>query len=229
MPASNSFSGTLQLYYMTVDSYAVCTWNMNFELCPDTCKMFYPSLTNIGGAQVLGDAHWEILDANAQQVADGSFTLDTNTQYVVDSACLSPGSYTMKVHNVSLSPGGQKIVSITNFVFSDNPDTTFNDSVAILPFTLFAPCFTPVSVKEAATTGYAVSIYSYGNAVFINNSSGNAIGSVTVYSIDGKRVFNTGSHQSKQQVTLSSVPTGIYIVNVRNETGIYVEKVFIEN
>lgn len=229
MPASNTFSGTLQLYYMTVDSFAVCTWPMNFVLCPDTCKMFFPYLTNYGSMSVTGDASWQILNNNAQPVASGMFTLDTNTQYATDSVCLAEGNYTLKVTDINLTLGGQKMTGITNNVFSAAPDTTFNDTVAIVPFTLFEPCITTTSIKAPIRGGTKVHIFSHDNSIVLQNVAGNPIGNITVYSIDGKKVLHTDCRQPKYNIGLANVPTGIYIVSVRNETGIFVEKVFIEN
>lgn len=226
MPASSAFSGTLQLYYATIDSYAVCTWNANFNLCPDTCQMFYPSLVNLGGAQVLGNAHWEILNANAQIVTSGTFTLDTANQYSTDSACLSPGQYTMNVHNMTLTPGGQKHISITHNAYSTAPDTSFNGSTASLSFTLFEPCITPVSVKQGTVASEGISIYAAGKNIMLHSRNGQSLGKVVVRAVDGKVFYSESTAATGLQIALPYASPGVYIVHAAGES-VAVKKIFL--
>jgi hypothetical protein len=222
----NTFSGTLTLYYQTVDSYAVCTWPMNFNLCPDTCYKVYPQMVNFGGAQVTGDAEWSVLDGNSQVVATGTFTLDTNTQYATDSTCLDPGNYTLKVNNTSLTNGGNKSVSVEAiFINAPNPSTAFNnvDSVA-LDFDFFEQCIAPNSVKTAVQAN-GTNIHTYANNIYINNAN-QPIGEISVYSIDGKKVYFANTRNPYH--TLSLPHTGIYIVRVMNKSGATIRKVYIE-
>lgn len=224
--SGNAFSGTLTLYHQTVDSYAVCTWPMNFDLCPDTCYTVYPYLMNIGGAQVYGDASWSILNSNSQVVASGVFSVDTNTQSAYDTVCLDPGIYSFKVNDISLTLGGNKHIGLsTQFINAANPDTAFNnqDSVS-LGFQFFGACPSTTSVKSNDQTAEA-SIHSFANSIYINNT-GQPIGEISIYAIDGKKVFAANTQNTFQTISLNGV--GIYIVRVKNKTGTTVKKVYIE-
>lgn len=222
----NAFSGTLTLYYMTVDSYAVCTWPMNFDLCPDTCYSVYPYLMNIGGAQVSGDASWSILNSNSQVVATGIFTMDTNTQIPTDTVCLDPGTYSFKVNNISLTPGGNNYVGINGDLYaSGSPVSPFNnvDSVS-LNFEFFSACPAPNSVKTKAKVT-EVNIHSFANSIYISNA-GQPIGEISVYSIDGKKVFSGNTQNANYDLSLDG--SGMYIVRIMNKGGTTVRKVYLQ-
>lgn len=220
------FSGTLTLQYSTVDSYAVCSWPMDFNLCPDTCYKVYTSIANMGGAQVTGNAGWSIFDINTQVVASGTFTLDTNFQYATDSVCLEPGSYTFKVNNTSLTSGGNKFVGLqSQWVNATNPSAAFNNADTVsIPFDFFGPCIMPNSVKEVVQTN-STSIHSFANSIYISNSGG-PIGDISVYSIDGKEVYSGNSRRADYTLSLPGI--GIYIVRVSNKSGTTIRKVYLE-
>jgi hypothetical protein len=218
----------LKLYYATVDSYAVCTWNMNFDLCPDTCTFFYPHIENIGGQQVLGTANWEIRNSSQQTVANGSFTLDTGTQAVSDTVCLTAGLYTYKVTNVNMTAGGAKYTG----VYGDNmnvssPLTAFNNTVDSLQLNLYEACQQTANVREITKGLKAISVYSYQANVFIQNISGRPIGNVSVYDMDGRIVYRENIQRAMQQIDLSGLPQGIYIIRVVNNAGSDMSKVMI--
>lgn len=222
----NTFPGTLTLYYQTVDSYAVCTWPMNFDLCPDTCFTVNPYIVNIGGAEVLGDATWDVLDNNSQVVASGTFTMDTNYQYDYDTVCLDPGTYSMRVNRVTLDQGGNTHVGLESNVYgAGHPDSAFNtlDSVSV-DFDFFGACPSSSSVKTKAKVAEA-SIHSFANNIYISNA-GQPIGEISVYSIDGKKVFSGNTQYSSYTLGLDG--TGIYIVRIMNKGGTTVRKVYLE-
>lgn len=227
MPPGNIFSGTLLLYYITVDSYAVCTWNMSFDLCPDTCTMFYPYLSNSGSQMVYGTASWQILNTSSQVVASGTFTLDTNSQYVTDSACISAGDYTLKITDVSLSPGGQKTTGISTNWYVAGPQVVFNDSVEHIPLNLYEPCQQTTKVKKTIKYQPAVNIYSYEDNIHINSATAKDLGEVSICSVDGKTVRKEKISKQQHIINMASYPYGVYIVRVVSEGNTTVKKVFV--
>lgn len=174
---SSGFDGTLTLYYQTVDSYAVCSWPVPFSLCPNTCAMVYPNISNVGSMNVTGTAEWEILDSNSVVTASGTFTLDTANQSAIDSVCLLPGDFTLKVKNIDLTPGGQKYIGL-NTASQHSISMQFNNSdSAELPFQFFEACYTTTSVKETKAVE-VMEIHSFESNIYIK--SRDALGNIAV-------------------------------------------------
>jgi hypothetical protein len=228
MPVSDSFAGTLELFYFTVDSYAVCSWNnYNFDLCPDTCQEFYPYLSNWGSAYVLGTANWELLNAAQQVVASGSFTLDSTNQDDRDTVCLLPGNYSLKGTNINLTQGGQKVLGINKgYLPGPMPQEAFNNSTVTVPFSLYEACPAALAVNRTERTKSGLSIYGAEGKAFISNISGEAIGQVNIYSIDGKQIYKASLSNSKASIDLSALPYSMYVVRVSNTRGSYSAKIF---
>ena len=227
MPPANTFNGPLLLYYVTVDSYAVCTWNMNFDLCPDSCTMFFPHFGNSGSQTVTGSASWEVIDIGSQVVASGTFTLDSNTQYVTDSACLSAGDYTLKVTDINLSLGGQKTTGISSNWYVAGPQVAFNDPVENIQLNLYEACQQTTKVKAPIKNEQSVSIYSYEDNIHISSLTGKAIGEVRICSVDGRTVRKEKIGKQQHIINMASYSYGVYIVKVVSEGNSIVKKVFV--
>ena len=222
-----SFNGNLVLFY--IDSVQqTCAYQMNFQLCLDTCKKVYPYLGNFGSAMVEGTANWNIKNSSQQIVASGTFTLDSLSQNVTDSACLLKGDYTLHVSQGTLSQGGQCQLGIYTSIMAEYPQAPFNDTAIDLPFNMYEACPNiGTNVNEVLTNTTPLNIYSHNTTVYINSYAGKTIGNVTIHSIDGKHAFVASIPTASYNIDLSSQPAGIYIVRVTNEGNTTYKKVFI--
>lgn len=213
MPSGSNFTGELQLWSGFYSQHE-CTFNMIFDLCPDSCITAYPYIINMGGAISLGSVDWILTDDNTVTVASGTLTLDNTHQNDEDTVCLSAGNYTLQFSGISPPMMGQPFVGISSSVFySSGLQQFYNGSATNLQFDFLESCI----INWIGTTGSDpdVLIYSHeGMIEFVNLAS---INYVSIYSISGQLVWKGEVNSGYQRVNLSHLKKGIYIAELKTE------------
>jgi hypothetical protein len=225
MVTTSSFSGTLQLwsgFYSNLE----CSYNLSFELCPDTCQVVYPFIANFGGAISQGTVNWTMLNATSTVVASGSWTLDNQNQDDKDTVCLIPGNYTLQVSGSPGPLGGQPWYGMTSdFNSSPNPQKPYLASADQMTFKTFKNCIiTSVNNPHISSD---IKLISQDGFIDISRANNKVIGEVAVYSINGQLSWSADIKSSAYRIDLRYLPSGIYIVKMKN--GIVSRKIFIGN
>lgn len=221
----NTFTGSLQLwtgFYTTLD----CSYQMSFNLCPDTCEKVHPYFGNYGGAYFFGTVNWALKNSGQQTIASGMFTLDSAQQFVEDSTCIMPGNYTLNITPVgSVTLSGQPVAGVRAHgqSMAPQPYAFFLGSAIQTPFVFYKKCMGPTIAFEPPSIRPAI-IFTSGGILHVYNSS-NEIGQLTVYTMEGKAVYSTSSTNTVMDVDISTLPAGIYIVQLVNSKGQYSQKV----
>lgn len=228
MVTNPSFNGTLDLYTYNYDSLT-CSYPMNFQLCPDTCKEVIVSLANMGGAIFTGTVQFAIKNSSAQTIRSGMFTIG-NDQYDADTFCMYPGDYTLELSQSNLTPGGGKYYSIVQgnmsvfpfwWAYNETTDTTF-------PFSFYKKCplISDVKTVAQATEGFSTRLAQGLLHVSLSNTSDNA--SIAIYTVDGRMITKAKIQNGKYQLNTDNIASGIYIIKVLQEGKQYTRKVLIE-
>lgn len=215
-PTTDKFSGHIGLLGYTGSVSPVdCFYSREFDLCPDTCRTIYPSISNWGGATATGILTWSILQ-NEKIVATGQWELTDQEQTDHDSLCLNPGSYELKVTG-TLTGGGQWHV----WLYSDNP-VAGRPGVAYSlgedfqePFDFYKKCSLPTGIEyKTGRNKKAYRIYGYNNSISVTSTSGNEIGNIAVCDVAGRVIYSSFIAGAETTVNLPQVQSGIYIVRV---------------
>lgn len=209
----NTFDGTLELWTGFTSDLA-CSWDMTFDLCPASCATFMPSMGNYGGALVLGTFNWEVFD-DAGTVASGLFVMTTTEQYVSDSLCLPPGEYQMMVSPTGPPTGGAPMYFATDQSGYGSQLWPVEWSLPVaLPVHFYLPCAdgtNDVPVHERSS----VSIRSVPSGVIIERTDARPLGSMHMYSGDGRLVHALSTSASRTDIVLST--PGVYLLRVGDD------------
>jgi hypothetical protein len=226
MLTSPTFPGTLKLYsgfYANLE----CSYNLNFNLCLDSCVMAYPCMVNMGGAMSSGTVNWTLQNAMSQTVASGDFTLGGSQQMDEDTLCLIPGQYSLNVAAITAPMGGQPYFGITTHLSgAPEPLKQYLITAVQLPFSFYKNCVT-TSLAEVSATTQRVNIFSYNGLVNLRNTTGKPIGDVIIYSVIGQPVWFGRISSAEQVIDLSYLSSGMYIVKAQSAGSVESQKVFI--
>ena len=219
------FGGKLELwsgFFTTLE----CSYNMNFNLCPDACEEYYIYLGNFGGSLATGSMDWEITDSNSTAVISGKLFLTDSTQNEVDTVCLLPGGYNLKFKNSPGLTGGQVVLGIAHMNLFSSVNINYTGSDTSLSLNLFERCTTGTFISSPEKNK-GIKIYSSNDYIkIINNNKEDWIASV--YTISGQLTWKGNIKEGDNSIFLSHLPSGIYIVEAHNSHEISTQKVFLE-
>lgn len=222
----NNFEGTLQLYSGFYDMFE-CEWNLDQSLCADEpCDSLIIGFQNWGGALVLGNFAWSVLDSTGTVIENGVVEMTTNNQYWFHGLCLTPGEYSYNLYALGQPSGGGPTMTASSSTTYAAPSISmpfdwFAGNVMELPF--YLSCISPESpngiadlYKETLTilrNGEQLSVYSESpmEQVQIISAGGKLIGSFT----PNTNRFDVPAH----------LPNGLYLIHAQTEKGLAVIKV----
>jgi hypothetical protein len=222
-PTENNFHG-----FLILDGYdsVNCVFERDFSLCPDTCQMIYPFIGYFGPTGITGTLNWYIERPNTQVIASGQLVLDSSNPSDRDSVCLSPGNYVFKIRG-SVTPGENPYFSINTkegIYFQKLYDSSGFD----IPFQFFKRCPDPTGIQpKRPVKSDMFNIYAAGQAVHIVSGAGVSNAPVSIYTIDGRSVYNSKLSSVHSTIDLTHIPAGVYIVRIAGEHGTINKKVLL--
>lgn len=222
-PAENSFHGFLFLEgYDSVN----CVFERDISLCPDTCQMIYPHIGYFGPTSITGTLNWTIERYNTQVVASGQLVLDTNNPSNRDSVCLSPGNYIFKIRG-SLTPGENPYFSIITKEASYFL-TPYDNNGFDIPFHFFRRCPDPTGILERRPqSDDHFNVYAAAQTIHIVSAADVKNVPVSIYTIDGKAIYENRISSGHSTIDLSHVAAGVYIVRIAGAYGMINRKVIL--
>ena len=229
MPSSQSFSGRLELYGGFYDTL-YCSYSQYFNLCPGTCKQALIYLGNMGGALFTGTVNYELKYAGTPQVIkSGILDITSSSQYDADTLCLLPGNYELHYSQINLTPGGQKYYGVNqdsatlfapSWIHNGTADTVFT-------FSFYGNCPIPNAVHETRRAGFPGKLFAYQGELTVISSNDEAIESLSIFGLDGRRVYRAAMRNQVERISLRHLSEGIYIVRMDTKKGSYSQRVFI--
>ena len=183
-----AFQGRLELW-TGFGSTLACAWEEVFTPCPPPpCAPLQPTLTNLGGALVLGTFDYRIDDAAGEVVATGTWTLTEGQQAASDSLCLPAGQYTMQVFPQQEPTGGYAVFSVQAAGWLGGPSAAvYQDVPNMMPFGFLVPCASgPQSIGDADRGGMLVTNVPGG--ILVVTVGHDALGNVSVFDAQGRMI-----------------------------------------
>lgn len=211
---TTAFPGTLELWRGFTTELA-CSWDMTFDLCPDSCAAFMPSMGNYGGALVLGTFDWEVWDGDGNPVSTGQFEFTTEVQYTSDTLCLPPGQYSFQVNPTGPSTGGVPMFYVTDESGQTSASAPVQWSLPVsLPVPFYMPCADGLNgIPEGDEAGMSMRVTADG--VWIARLNGAALGDVALFSINGQLISMSAQRSNRAFIRLPS--NGVFIVRAGAE------------
>lgn len=226
-PLTN-FEGTLQLYS---DSYGTfeCEWDIDQSLCADKpCDSLVIGFQNWGGALVLGNFAWSVLDSSGTVVENGILEMTANDQYWFHGLCLAPGEYSYNLYALNQPSGGGPTMTASSSTTYAAPAMSMPfdwnaGNIMELPF--YLPCISPESpnVIERSAQKKAVKISRNGNSLVVNSET--PIQQLEVISLDGK-LLHASAPKTTRFVVEKPILNGLFVVRVVTEEGATSQKVY---
>lgn len=212
--SSSTFVGELQLwsgFYSTLE----CTYNMTFNLCPDSCWMIYPYIINLGGGISIGTVDWTLQDSASTIIASGSLTLDNNIQEDKDSVCVSPGNYTLHFADNPIPMMGQPFVGVSGNIYSPDAVTFYSGNLEIISFNLFENCAITTSVTNLHPDD-EISMYNSNGILKFSHINPKDVWFISVFSSNGQLVWKGKADSYRDSINLTHLNNGIYLVEAQN-------------
>lgn len=220
-----NFSGNLELFTGFFSEQA-CSWSLDQSFCPQTeCDSLILGFQNWGGALVIGDFAWSLLDSTQTVIESGVLTMTANEQYWFRGFCLPHAQYSFSLYALGQpSGGGPTMTASANSWFSSPtlsmPMDWNSGNVLDIPFYLHCISESPNGIQQAEKASLEI----LRNGGRLSLRSNDSMKTVEVFSIDGKMIgsFNPNSSQFTWPL---DVPTGLYLIRVETETGSFSQKV----
>ena len=212
---NGTFSGTLELWSDFYTSFE-CTFNWTGDLCPpDPCVMVYPQMISTGGAMVLADLDWSVLDGNGTVVGSGVFNFTNVQQYVIDSICLPPGEYTLSVNHPSTVGGALQFWLATANFWSATPAQEFTqDGVPdLMPFTFFEQCIDGTNAIGSLIGPAELTLAISDGTLHVVNDTGTPLGQVSIHDMRGRTVLSRMMNGAAAMFDVRALAPGIYLVH----------------
>ena len=226
-----NFEGTLQLYSGFYDQFE-CEWQLNESLCTENeCDSIILAFENYGGALVLGDFHWSLLDSTEAVLDSGTFTMPPQEQHWEKRFCLPKGMYNYTLVALDEPSGGGPTMTVSTSPWYLAPTLQqyldwFNNPANILEIPFYMHCLQEQSPNGTETIVEAseLKVIRTGNQTILQHTD--LMQSVDVYSIEGRLVAQFNPNRT--QLALSAgLKSGLYIVSVQTDKGTQVVKVLL--
>ncbi|NNC95175.1 MAG: hypothetical protein HKN92_06390 [Chitinophagales bacterium] len=203
----------LQLWVQFYDT-VLCEYNMEVNLCPDSCFNLYPFIANYGGAININSYFWSILDDDSITVANGIFELTNQNQFDQDTICLTVGDYTMKIEDYIHTGGqiwtGMNMNSLTGFSY---PAVQSGFSKY---FRLFQNCPSGINSIESLPSNSHFEIIVRSNSLSIFSKEQSKMERITMLDSGGRIVYTSSSHSFKHEIDISKLNSGMYFLWIEN-------------
>lgn len=226
-------AGTLSMYGYMWDSLK-CNWLLqDVNLCPDSCVPAVLHLDNMGGAMFTGTAKYELKNSNAQVVKTGTFTITSTQQTDGDTICLYPGLYTLHISQIALTPGGAKYYGVhTGPLSSGYPEPYWyhnQTSDTSFAFEFYKRCINTQSVPNVTNSETAYKAYVQDGRLKVTGTTGQPLGNVLLYSVDGKVVAKEMVKAPQHAMDVRHLPSGIYLLQIGQQNRSFSQKIYIGN
>lgn len=221
-----NFVGQLQLFTGFFSDQA-CSWDLDQSLCAsEPCDSLIIGFQNWGGALVLGDFAWSVLDSNDVVLESGTFNMDTQLQYWQHGLCLTPGAYRYALLALGEPSGGGPTMTASNSSWYSSAliSQYFNwteSNVMEVPF--FLHCMDANSPNGIASSSAQPELLLLRQANWLSLQATTTIRRVELITVDGRSVGNFTCNSTQFQ--LPSLPTGIYVAKVMTENGEFIRKI----
>lgn len=213
-----NFNGVMQLYTGFYSDFA-CEWTFNESLCtPNECDSIILAFENWGGALVLGDFSWSLLDSMEAVVDSGTFTMEAQEQHWEKRFCLPKGMYSYNLIALGDPTGGGPTMTATAGSWYNSPTIQqyfawFDNDSSTLEIPFYTNCIgtqSPSGMEE--TTKETIEIFRNGNSLSVRSAK--PMQQVELYAVDGKLI---GAFATKSNLVNlpSELPPGLYFVRVR--------------
>lgn len=223
-PTTN-FEGTLKLYSGFFEDFE-CEWDLDQTLCADSpCDSLIIGFQNWGGALVLGDFAWSVLDSTNTVIESGVLTMTANEQYWFRGFCLTPATYTYTLYALGQpSGGGPTMTASSNRWYGSAEISQYFDwnSGNTLEIPFFDFCISessPNGIEDHQEGSLAIS--RMGEQIIV--SSKTVVKHLEILSADGKLVGNFNPN-SDRFVLPANLTNGLYILRTETENGLSVIK-----
>lgn len=206
------FYGALQLYTDFSDSLA-CEWIPFIDLCPPApCATIIPNMQNLGGALVIGEFNYAIMDADLNTLASGTLTMTSDMQFDADTLCLPPGQYFMACYPVQPPTGGGPYFSVMAPGWTAGPGLfVFEGLPVVTPFAFYEPCIDGTNTV-AELDAPELSAIQMGDVLRIQRSDGAPLGRLELFDGQGRLLLSTTATDSSLDLSLSGVNSGVVLV-----------------
>jgi hypothetical protein len=224
-----NFNGVLQLYSGFYNDFE-CEWQLNETLCTENeCDSMILAFENYGGALVLGDFAWSLLDSTEAVLESGTFTMEAQGQYWEKRMCLPKGMYSYTLEALGQPTGGGPTMTASTSPWYLAPiiqqDFDWNaENVMEIPFYLH--CIAPEEPNrvEAAERESGFIVSRTEGQVVIEHTE--VMQTVEIIGLDGKLIASFNPKQSAFTIP-STLKAGICLISVRTEDGISTIKVVL--
>lgn len=223
----DNFSGQLELFTGFYDTQ-VCNWALDRSLCADSpCDSLIIGFQNWGGALVIGDFAWSVVDSSATVVESGVLTMTSNEQYWFRSLCLEPGTYTYGLTALGEPSGGGPTLTVSSSSSFASPSISasldwFNDPGAEIEFPFYLHCAeteSPNGIIEKDSD--SVRIMRIGHSLSI--ASIEPMKQLEIYTSDGK-LLGSFFPNNTSFLFLEEPVGGLYLLRVQTTKGWSVSK-----
>jgi len=224
-----NFNGVLQLYSGFYDDFE-CEWQLNETLCTENeCDSMILAFRNNGGALVLGDFAWSLLDSTETVIESGTFTMEAQGQYWESRFCLPKGMYSYTLIALEQPSGGGPTMTVSTSPWFLAPiiqqDFDWNaENVMEIPF--YTHCILQESPNgiDNAKNDLGFKVLRSGGQTIIQHAE--IIKSVAVYTVDGRLVTSLKPNYT-QLVLPSTMNEGLYLISLETELGVTTLKVIL--
>ncbi|MBP9150924.1 MAG: T9SS type A sorting domain-containing protein [Flavobacteriales bacterium] len=213
-----NFVGVLQLYTGFYSDLA-CEWTLNESLCtPNECDSIILAFENWGGALVLGDFAWSLLDSADTVIESGTFTMEAQGQHWEERLCLPKGMYSYTLIALGEPTGGGPTMTATAGSWYNSPTIQqyfawFDNDSSTLEIPFYTNCIdsqSPSGIEE--TTTEAIDILRNGNLVTVKSER--AMEQIELCAVDGKLIGAFAPNANLFGLP-TNLPRGLYFVRVR--------------
>ncbi len=224
------FNGVLQLHTGFYAELA-CEWQLDRSFCTATdCDSIYLTFENYGGALVLGDFAWSLLDSNANVIESGTFTMEAQEQHWDKGFCLPKGSYSYTLMALGQPSGGGPTMTVSTAPLYGAPviQQYFNWNTGnVLDIPLYLHCKNatgPNAIGSGPTDLSEIRVIRDGGRTMLQYNG--SMSSVEIFGHDG-RLVGTFSANGSGFVVPSSLANGVYLLRIETVKGIFTVKLYI--
>ena len=225
------FNGVLQLYSGFYTDFE-CEWQLNESLCRESeCDSIILAFENYGGALVLGDFAWSLLDSTEAVLESGTFTMEVQEQHWEKRLCLPKGMYSYTLVALGQPSGGGPTLTVSTSPWFlalsiQQPVDWFNETATALEFPFYTHCIlqeTPNGIGNAENDLDFMVLRSGGQTII---KHAEIIKSVKVFALDGRLVTNLNPNNI-ECILPSNLNNGFYLISIETNQGAKVLKVVL--
>ncbi|MBI1289319.1 MAG: hypothetical protein GC178_17260 [Flavobacteriales bacterium] len=227
--SNSTFNGTLRLYSGFFQNLE-CEWSPDQSFCPNAgCDSLIIGFQNWGGALVLGDFAWSLLDSTNSIIDSGVLTMTANEQYWFKGFCLPHARYSYTLYALGQPSGGGPTMTVAADSWYGSPSISqpFNwSSGNVLNFQFYDFCNdteVPNGLQDVSNES-PVKVIRNGESLQLRATD--AMQMVEVFAANGSLVgiFNPNS----DRFTLpTGLQPGLYIVRVYSKDTVLSIKILL--